>query len=172
LFNTAPPSNSVSDTFAGLKPISFDSLPEEEEDTHLMDQQQQLEEENQSELAQLNQVYQGAKLIEEQILETIREFKATDADEASQWLTGVESVFRKLNYHPLCWPLEASKRFRNESMHLWYEESQTVVHNDWDQFKQRLMEKVRDPVRVQSKSKPTQQQQPSSQTFECYRQKQ
>ncbi|CAF1150238.1 unnamed protein product [Didymodactylos carnosus] len=34
------------------------------------------------------------------------------------------------------------------------------------------MENVRDPVRVQSKSKPTQQQQPSSQTFECYRQKQ
>ncbi|CAF1449779.1 unnamed protein product, partial [Didymodactylos carnosus] len=34
------------------------------------------------------------------------------------------------------------------------------------------MENVRDPVKVQSKSKPTQQQQPSSQTFECYRQKQ
>ncbi|CAF1150220.1 unnamed protein product, partial [Didymodactylos carnosus] len=34
--------------------------------------------------AQLNQAYQGAKLIEEQILETIPEFKATDADEASQ----------------------------------------------------------------------------------------
>ncbi|CAF1033922.1 unnamed protein product [Didymodactylos carnosus] len=135
--------------FDCLNPISFDNLLEEEEDTHLMDQQQQLEEENQK---------------------TIPEFKATDADEASQWLTGVESVFRKLNYQPLCWPLEASKRFRNESMNLWYEESQTVVHNDWDQFKQRLMEKVRDSVRIQSKSKPSQQ--PSSQTFECYRQKQ
>ncbi|CAF0911606.1 unnamed protein product [Didymodactylos carnosus] len=172
LFNTSHPSNSVSDTSTDLNPISFDNLPEEEEGTHFMGQQQQLEEENQTELTQLNQAFQGAKLIEEQILETIPEFKATDADEASQWLTGVESVFRKLNYQPLSWPLEASKRFQNESMNLWYAESHTVVHNDWEQFKQRLIEHVRDRVRVQSKSKSTQQQQPSSETFEYYRQKQ
>ncbi|CAF4330932.1 unnamed protein product, partial [Didymodactylos carnosus] len=139
------PNNLITST-SEISPIAIEEADDEEEGENTMEfqQQQQFVNDNKEQFEEFTRTLQAAKQIEQQLLAKTPEFGST-VDSVSQWLHFNEFMFDKLSYPRMCWVDEASKHLPSDLIDSWYATVQPTIDNNWDIFKQRIIQHVKGP---------------------------